>query len=94
MADRRSITVWISDQRWRVRRCKVPTDRHGDCDYDKRLIRVSDKLAGEDFLEVIVHELIHARWPDLSEEAVEEFGQEIAAVVTAFGFVHKEDADG
>jgi hypothetical protein len=30
----------------------------------------------------------------LSEEAVEEFGQEIAAVVTAFGFVREEDADG
>jgi hypothetical protein len=94
MAERRSITVWISDQRWRVRRCRVPSDRHGDCDYDKHLIRVSQSLRGDDLLEVLVHELIHARWPDLSEEAVEEFGQEIAAVVTAFGFVREEDADG
>lgn len=91
---RRSVTVYIGEQRWRVRRCKVPSDRHGDCDYDRRLIRVSDRLAGDDLLEVIVHELIHARWPDLSEEAVEEFGQEVASVVTAFGFRHEEDADG
>lgn len=88
---KRSVTVWIGDQRWRVRRCKVPADRHGDCDYDQRLIRVSDRLAGEDLLEVIVHELIHARWPDLSEEAVEEFGQEVAGVLTAFGFQPEED---
>ena len=88
---RSSVTVWVGDQRWRVRRCKVPADRVGDCDYGKRLIRVSDRIAGDDLLEVIVHEMIHARWPDLSEEAVEEFGGEVAGVLSAFGFSEEHD---
>jgi hypothetical protein len=37
--------------------------------------------------------VIHARWPDLSEEAVEEVATTLAGILDAEGFVHGEDID-
>jgi hypothetical protein len=85
--------IWIGGERWRIRVCAVPKTIYGDCDYQKKTIRVSEKLHGEDRLNVILHELIHARWPDLSEDAVVEFADELAGIVYAHGFRHK-DEDG
>ena len=91
---RRTIArVMIGEQRWTIRRCKVPTDRWGDCDPAKRLIRVSDKLTGFDLMDVMLHEMIHARWWCLSEQEVREFAEEAAGVLEAFGFHDGEDAD-
>jgi hypothetical protein len=80
MARRR--TIDIAGQRWTVRRCRVPSDRFGDCDYDKRVIRICHRLTGEAFCNTLCHEMIHARWPDLSEDAVREFADELAGNVT------------
>ena len=85
--------IWIGGERWRIRVCPVPVSIFGDCDYQTKTIRVSDKLHGEDRLNVILHELIHARWPDLSEDAVEEFADELAGIVYAHGFRHKDEGD-
>lgn len=88
---RRKCTIWIGGNRWKLRRCRVPPDRYGDCCHTTRTIRVSHKLAGEELLNVILHELIHARWPDLSEDAVLEFADELAGVVHAEGFRQSDD---
>jgi hypothetical protein len=60
----------------------VPSDRFGDCDYDSRVIRICQRLTGEAFINTLCHEMIHARWPDLSEDAVREFADELAGNVT------------
>lgn len=86
--------IWIAGERWTIKVCRVPVTIHGDCDYQTKTIRVSSKLHGEDRLNVILHELIHARWPDLSEEAVAEFADELAGVVYAHGFRHDDDDEG
>lgn len=90
---KRTVSVVINGQRWRVRRCRVPASIYGDCDYDTRTIRVSAKLHGEDFLNVLLHELLHARFPDLSEECVSETADTLAAVVTFADFRHADDSE-
>lgn len=91
---RRTARVLIGDQRWTIRRCRVPNDRWGDCNQDTKTIRVDTRLGGVDFLNVLLHELIHARWWCLSECEVTEFAEEAAGVLAAFGFDDQEDADG
>ena len=88
---RKRTSADIAGQRWTVQRCKVPPDRYGDCDYSKRRIRICHKLAGEAFLNTLCHELIHARWPDLSEDAVHEFADELAGSITFWGFRQADD---
>ena len=43
-----------------------------------------------DLLDTLIHEVIHARWPDLHEEAVEEVATTLAGILDAEGFVHGE----
>jgi hypothetical protein len=88
------MSVWIAGQRWRIKRCRVPADIHGDCNYQRRIIRISEKLAGEDRLNVLIHEVVHARFPDLGEEPVSEFADTLAAIVHHAGFrSDDEEAD-
>jgi hypothetical protein len=90
---RRSATVHIGQKKWKIRVCAVPTDRLGDCNDETGTIRVSNKLVGVDFVEVLLHELIHARWWCLDEGEVTEFAEEAAAVLEAFGVTRREDDD-
>lgn len=48
-------------------------DNDGICDYDKRTIFINPK-SGRNLLNVLSHELLHARFKDLEEDAVEEMG--------------------
>jgi hypothetical protein len=92
---RKRMSIWIGEQRWTIHRTpRLSPDRDGECDYAARTIRVRASLAGEELMEVVVHEMIHARWPDLSEEAVMEFGQEISGTLYGLGFRHEEEHDG
>lgn len=89
-ARRKTRTVYINGQRWRITRARL-RDRWGDCDYDKRLIRLHCTLAGTDLMDTLLHELIHARWPDLQESSVNEFATTLATVLEAEGFARLED---
>jgi hypothetical protein len=91
---KRTCTVHIGQKKWRIRVCRVPADRLGDCNDETGTIRVSNKLVGVDFVEVLLHELIHARWWCLDEGEVTEFAEEAAAVLEAFGVTRGEDDDG
>jgi len=88
---KRSAWIEINGHRWRVKRCRVPPSIDGDCDYETRTIRVSSKLHGEDFLNTLIHEYLHARFPDLSEECVSENGDTLAALITFADFRHVDD---
>lgn len=92
--NRRTATVHIGNTQWKIRVCKTPPDRMGDCNDDNRTIRISNKLIGIDFVEVLLHELIHARWWCLDESEVTEFAEEASAVLEAFGVTRGEDDDG
>ena len=98
MARRRSARVQIGDQWWTVRRGKVPDypgtrKNWGLCDYSRRVIYVDANLDGVDLLDILIHELTHARWPCLKEEEVTEFAEEVAPVLALFGFHDEERPD-
>jgi hypothetical protein len=86
--------VFIGREKWTILRCKVPRDRWGDCNHDEKTIRVSDRLSGTCLLNVLLHEMIHARWWCLDEGEVDEFAEEAAGVLESFGFHDEEKHDG
>ena len=99
MARRRSVRVNIGGQWWTVRRGKVPNwpgnrKNWGLCDREKQIVYVDETLDGVDLLDLLIHELTHARWPCLAEEEVTEFAEEVAPVLEAFGFHDEEKTDG
>lgn len=78
--------IYLNNEAWRLKFCAVPPDIYGDCDYAKKIVRISKKLIGQDKLDLLLHELIHARFPDLQETSVSEFASELAGIIHAIGF--------
>ena len=74
---KKSVKVRINGQLWTIKfgnpgKTEGVTD-DGCCDYEKRTITINPNSQSS-LLNVLSHELIHARLSDLNEEAVEELG--------------------
>ena len=58
----------------------------GWCDSDKRTIVLCRTLKGRRHLDTVIHELLHAAFYDLDEEAVRESATDIANVLWRMGY--------
>lgn len=76
--------ISIGGKRWLLELgAKLPSDRWGDCtnpNNRNRRIRIGN-ARGIGWLDVLLHELIHARWWALCESEVNEFASELSAVL-------------
>ena len=80
----------LGGERWLVtfvRRRDMPDTRWGDCDWEKRLIRVRYDLSERNYMDVLIHELRHALSPcDYCAEAwITQTSTELANAVLASG---------
>lgn len=83
--------IYIDGRPWRVLfGCRL-RDADGLCDYDTNTIKIRKGLHGIDLLDAILHELIHARWPDLHEAAVEDFSETVSGFLHAKAFRQPDD---
>lgn len=81
-------TVTIRGKRWKVVRSRVPPDRDGDCDppdAPNKTIRIRRGLKDWRYLEVLLHEMLHASFWDASEESVTETAADITAALKSLG---------
>jgi hypothetical protein len=74
---KKSVKARINGQLWTIKfgnpgKTEGVTD-DGCCDYEKRTIIINPN-SQSNLLNVLSHELIHARLSDLQEDAVEELG--------------------
>ena len=69
---RRRKTVYIGGQRWKIAWDQKLPGCYGICDYATKTIKLRGNMDVADLVDTILHEMIHARWPDLSEDAVSE----------------------
>ena len=77
-------------QSFRGRRYRVIYDRpgknNGECQYAKpRHIKIAPGLKGLALLDTIIHEGLHACYPDLDDDAVDEAGVSLAAFLWRHG---------
>jgi hypothetical protein len=80
--------VKILNRMWNLRFAHNMANR-GDCDPpDKpgKAIRVSSALRGEERLEVVVHELVHAAGWHIDEGFAEQFASDVARVLWRLGY--------
>ena len=85
--------VQIGDKRWNLRFTKLRTNR-GDCEgpqVPNKTIRIDSGLKGEERLEVIIHECLHASDWRASEEHVESTALSIANILWRLGYRHESD---
>ena len=67
MTDKR---VKIRGKWWTVKVSEFPDD--GYCDESNRTIWINQNLEKDDLQETLDHECLHACYPDLGEEAIDE----------------------
>lgn len=63
----------------------------GTCSYTKKEIEVRPSLNPEDKLNCIIHEALHACFPDLIDEAIDESATCVAKLLMRLGYERKED---
>lgn len=93
------MNIKVRGRRWRllfVPRATIPDDTLGYRDSpskkNKRIVIVREQ-AELDLLDTTIHELLHAAYPDLSEEAVEDGATDIARVLHNLGATIKAPKD-
>jgi len=60
---------------------------HGLCYGEPdRTIVICTTLHGDDLLETIIHEQTHGFFPDLKEDTVQQFGEEMTATLRKYGY--------
>tara|TARA_B100001964_G_C14016259_1_gene501693 strand:- start:24 stop:332 length:309 start_codon:yes stop_codon:yes gene_type:complete len=89
MAKRPGIRVKLRGKSWQLSRT-INLKARGDVDspeVSKRRIRISSRVKDgtEELLEVVIHECLHGLFWDLSEEAVQEAGVDLAKILAKLG---------
>lgn len=82
----RDLTEEIAGQDWKIRFTRLRGKAAGWCEYDKRKILVDTRLSGVALLETVVHEVLHAEFPWLTEASVTESAADIAKILAAIGY--------
>lgn len=82
-------SIWLAGRWWRFRRERLKRGLLGFCDHPSRkkpAISISDKVSGEEELDCILHEMLHASCWCLTEEVVNRFATDAARALTRLGY--------
>lgn len=71
----------IRGKEWHVKTEHLASDTDGECLHSTRTIRLARGLRGKSRLWTLVHEVLHAALPDLSEDAVDATAFSLAEVL-------------
>ncbi len=81
--------ITVMGKHWRLRFVRrLPENIRGMCDspeLPRKQIRVLQSLRGQEQLEVVLHELLHAANWHLDEEWVDQFAKDASHILTALG---------
>lgn len=83
-------TLYIGDKRWKIQFCAL-RDRRGDCNIEKKLIRIDSRLVGQERVEVLVHEIAHAVMWVVDETAITDLGVAVASALATQGLLNTEE---
>jgi hypothetical protein len=74
--------IAIDGKAWRIKIQRPPAREPYDglCDKDSRTIYLHPDSLGDRGIELVCHEIVHARCFDLDEECVEEIGRLVSEV--------------
>jgi hypothetical protein len=92
----RPTSLTVLGKRWRIRyvpylgKDKNGGNNRGDCahpDYPQKTIRIKQNLCGEELVEILIHEMIHAANWHLDEDWIERFAADAARTLKHFGLI-------
>jgi hypothetical protein len=82
-------TVTIFGEPWTLRHARL-TKLCGDCNADKKTIRVAKGMSSELELDTVIHECLHAAGWHIDEEFVGRFATDVARILADLGYVRTD----
>lgn len=86
------------DEKWVVRWTTLKGDSYGITYTTKakrpRRIVLHDGMRGRHRLTILLHELLHAIFPQASEEVIEQAGKDLSKVLWAHSYREAKDGEG
>ena len=85
--DRRpSDNVVLGGDHWTLLRTNLRKGLYGETHHDERLIEVDHRIRGRIELDTIIHECLHAVYPWLHEDSINQPSSEIASILWKMGY--------
>ena len=78
--------IRLNGEPWMLLYTKHKKGVWGQCHHDQQMIEISRRAKGRLELDTLIHEMIHATNPWLTEEVVNETATNIAAVLWKLGY--------
>ena len=79
-------TLKVRGKTWALRFVPNLGDSAGQCDYTQGVIRIALGQKPQDELDTVIHEILHAAYPDLEESAVAQGAQGVAEALWRLGY--------
>ena len=79
-------TLKVRGKKWGLRFVPNLGDSAGQCDYTGMVIRIALGQKPQDELDTLVHELLHAAYPDLVESAIAEGSLGVSEALWRLGY--------
>ena len=79
-------SIIVHGKRWELQWHRM-RDAFGECSDAEHTIVVSPHLDNPATVDTIIHEYLHARFPDLTEEAVNAAGTELSVILQRCGLI-------
>lgn len=86
----KAATILVGSKRWRIRYGNPGRGLYGVCYPDEREVIIRPNLTVPESIGTAVHELLHAAYPDLEEEAIERGEYAITNGLRALGLIPTE----
>jgi len=83
--------VVLGGDHWTLHRTNMRKGVYGETLHDERLIEIDHRVRKRMALDTIIHECLHAVYPFLHEDSVEQPATEIAAILWKLGYRKVEE---
>ena len=79
-------TVKVRGKKWALRFVPNLGDSAGQCDYTQGVIRIALGQKPQDELDTLIHEILHAAYPDICESGIAEGAEGVAEALWRLGY--------
>lgn len=82
----------IRGQSWQIHYThRLPSGVDGQCDYESKTILIRKGLQGYNRMWTLAHEILHAAYPDICEDAIDGAALSVTRALWAAGYRRSRD---
>ena len=88
----KNVKINLAGEVWKIKFMNMHATLHGECDADAKTIRINNKTPKNQVIEILIHECLHAIFPYLTEETVDEAAIELGLMLKKLEWTPEKNA--